>query len=127
MYNNLLAKNEMLRILDNGERELETKLTAYQVYVEEGIDKDGNKILNSDNTTRYFAIDDDEVFTVTERMQVKKISDNFFKKVLKIEGEDTLIERITQKEDKVVYYPIKEDMLTFLEPGMVLRKLRHDC
>lgn len=94
--------------------QLDTSITAYEVYIELGRDKDGNTIKNKDGSDRYFPIDDDSIVLVKEDIEVKKVRDGVYKNIYVIDTDK--VERV-DRDGKRVYYVVDPDKLTTLTKG----------
>lgn len=109
-----LANNERFYKEADDLLQLDTSVTAYEVYVELGRDKDGNTLKNKDGSDRYFPIDEDKITSLEEDIELKKIRDGVYKTVYTLE-EDKL-ERV-ERDGKRMYYVVDPNKLETLKKG----------
>ena len=113
MYKNKLASHETY-YKTNGNYEVETSLSVYEVFIELSRDKDGNVMKNRDGSDRYHALDDSSITLMAEDKLVKKIRDGFYKDIYQVN--DEYVEKV-ERDGKRAYYPVKEDKLFTLTKG----------
>lgn len=114
MFKNRLANYETYSKGNNGEYDLESSYSCYEVFIELSRDRDGNVMKNKDGSDRYHAIDDFDVSTLTADKKVKVIREGFYKDVYEVNG-DT-VEKV-DREGKRVYFVVDEERVTTLAAG----------
>ena len=73
----LSVKESTIKV--GSEEKVDTRLAAYEVFIEPGMDKEGKPVLNKDGSQRYFPVDDEQLVEVKEALTVRKIADNYYK------------------------------------------------
>ena len=122
--NKILLSEKESYVKIGGAEKVDTRIAAYEVYIEPGIDKEGKPVLNKDGSQRYYPVDDDQLKVLDEDIQVRKIADNYFKPLYKI-GDD-LVEKV-ERDGKRVYYCVDKEQIVTLEKGTSLRESKSGC
>ena len=123
MNKTLLSQKESVTKIFNEER-LDTRLSAYEVFIEAGIDKEGNPVLNKDGSQRYYPVDESQLVEAKEDMKVRKLADNYFKPLFMVNGD--LVEKV-ERENKRIYYCVDPEQVVSIEKGTFLRESKTGC
>ena len=123
MYNNLLAEKKSFSEI-NGEQVVDFELNAFEAYIEKGLTKEGEVLLNKDGSTKYFPVDDSLLFTNEEEMKAKKISENFYKKVYECNGDYV---ELVDKEARRMYFQVDSEKVVNLEAGKTFKDCKNGC
>lgn len=111
MFKNQLANYERYSKNNASEYVVESSYSVYEVYIELSRDKEGNPLKNKDGSDRYYPIDDSYITKLSEDTIVKKIRDNYFKKIYRVNNENV---ELTEHDNKHMYFVVNDDKITTL-------------
>ena len=122
--NKILLSEKESKVRIGDAEKVDTRLAAYEVFIEAGMDKEGNPVLNKDGSQRYFPVDDDQLVEVKEELTVRKLSENYFKPLYRIE--EDLVERV-ERDGKRIYYTVDPSLIVTIPVGTNLRISKSGC
>ena len=116
-----LSSKESTVKMSDGVEKVDTKLTAYEVYVEAGLDKEGKPVLNRDGSQKYYIVDTDQMINLENELAVKKISDNYFKPLYEVNGDK--VEKV-ERDGKRTYYVVDAESIVMLPAGSIIKETK---
>lgn len=109
-----LANNERFYKEADDLLQLDTSVTAYEVFIETRRDKEGNTIMNKDGSERYFPVEEDKITSLEEDRELKKVREGVYKPIYKIE--EDIVERV-ERDGKRSYFVVDPSKVEVVKKG----------